>query len=449
MNNKKLKANFMRLGISLTAFSFLREKREYDRCSDIASILELEIPTYGDLLDKGQNVIFEPPKKWFTYPDGDSLRNFFEMGVYSFFLYLMVLTQKRQKDLNVSGSAKTLRSLFRFEAVPITVIDNYLSHLESREPGEAFNIFLKEILTSLMNSGDELRIIKNPDSVPPHFPDNLLNAIYRLNDDISMCYDDECYWGTIVLCGKLIETLIAYAYLTVFGKDPDEKRIPTKQRLENLKGRDVTFGVKEEKIINIISECRSAAVHGNTEIPNREEALAVGLFTRDLVRRMFHFFETCNANAFKAERFFWIGVGFLRFEAKQTDSSYEFICKSVAELELKIPGHDELLDWKVRNVIHPPDEWFTGPEGNSMKNWFYIGNISYRIFAFMLNHATLLKNERKILEEIFRRERLSIEILCRYVSDLKKGNAEAAWDRFCENSKGALSQNMLQRFTEN
>lgn len=154
-------------------------------------------------------------------------------------------------------------------------------------------------------------------------------------------------------------------------------------------------------------------------------------------------------NAGKAEKFFWVGVGFLRFEGQQTDSDYEFIRRLVAALELKVPGQDELLERKKRNnIIHPPEEWFTGPVGDSMKNFFYIGNISYRMFAFVFNQHALPENERKLLAELLRRERISIEILDRYAAALKTGDAEAAWDAFSENLREELSQVAFQQLAE-
>lgn len=293
--DRNLKAKtFFQLGVAFARFSAKPGEEEYEIIKKAAFPLGLEVPPCATLLTERGDGVAAIPEKWFDGSDKDSLKNYSRMGTLSFALFLLALGKKELHE----GAAQELRALFRAEALPEELLDGYLTDLKSGDAAATFRGFLPNFFKAVENAGrSELKIIDDPASVPPDFPEEVVKVILLLNDEISVCYRNECYWAAIALCGKLVETFIANAYRTVFKKDPDVKRVPARQMRENLRKKGVHLGDEVDTYMDIISECRNAAMHGNTRIPDRDEALAVGLFTRNLVGKIFLHFRELNSTA--------------------------------------------------------------------------------------------------------------------------------------------------------
>ena len=112
-----------------------------------------------------------------------------------------------------------------------------------------------------------------------------------------MCYKSGCYLATIVLCGKIIETVLKNAYKAIFGHDP-VKTLKSGQKVDmdfvNIRGELQDKGVLIDKGLNIQLELiyhhRSDAVHGNVKIPTLDEAKHIAGLTQDAINRIYQYF---------------------------------------------------------------------------------------------------------------------------------------------------------------
>ena len=122
--------------------------------------------------------------------------------------------------------------------------------------------------------------------------------------------------------------------------------------------------------------------------------------------------------------FFELGISFTLFSVKTDEDQYKAIRQVVSQHpsqhELKIPDYNEL---KV--VRSPPSEWFEGSDGESRRNYYRIGTLSFVIFLDAQAKEDLSDAAVQELMALFRAENIPMECLEDYIADLKAnpGNA--------------------------
>ena len=118
------------------------------------------------------------------------------------------------------------------------------------------------------------------------------NELYKTNflgtlDEIRICFDNECFIATIVLCGKILEVCLKEILSRHNVEyDPNSMVGPLikliRERVPNVYV-DPSLG----GIADIINKSRITAIHPQESIPipSRDQAIMVIFATRDVVRR--------------------------------------------------------------------------------------------------------------------------------------------------------------------
>ena len=66
-------------------------------------------------------------------------------------------------------------------------------------------------------SKDRLKFNRR-EPAPSCFEEDTLDVIAQVLEEASVCYENKCYTATIMLCGKVIETLVKNFYTPMTGK---------------------------------------------------------------------------------------------------------------------------------------------------------------------------------------------------------------------------------------
>ena len=288
--NLSEKETFFELGIAFARFSAKPDEDEHKIICKVAQRLELEIPDFSELLVElvtGGGVV-TPPREWSEGSNGRSRRNYSRIGTLSFAIFLLA---QGKKDID-EGALQELEALFRAEAIPVPSLNDYVTDLKTGNAEGAFRGFLATFSKALQSSeSDNESIFDNLSPTPSIFDDNVLTVLQSTIDEASKCYNAGCYMATIVLCGKIIETLLAHAYEWLTAENPIEKQLAF-TRIRSRLRRDHTVLLDEavDTQLRLIYQCRSAAVHGNTKIPLSDEALGVAILTQNVINIIYQYF---------------------------------------------------------------------------------------------------------------------------------------------------------------
>lgn len=291
---------FFKIGIAFSHFATKPDKEKYKIVCKIISPLKLEIPDYDELLVEQRDGVLVPPKKWFEGLEGESMRNYYRIGVLSSFLYLFNGQKKIYK-----GAVQELRVLFQAESIPTEVLDDYLTDLILGDKDDALRFqsnFLKAISKKYTESEDvntEDRLKFNAlESAPSFFQEDVVGAIDYTLEEASVCYENQCYQATIMLCGKVMEMLIKHVYKPVTKneiytiKKGEQIERTFKQMCYDLRSEGILLSRGVGERLDIIYAHRSGAAH-ESRIPSEDEAGSVALLTNDVMNRIF---EYCNTH---------------------------------------------------------------------------------------------------------------------------------------------------------
>ena len=329
-NESKAKV-FFELGRAVTRFVQKRDRYEYRMVCKFAFSLKLEVPNFDELF-KGLISSESPTAKWFA--ENDKFENYYQIGVYAESLFASYLFFLRGRDFeSINSTVERLMDLCSREDIPREILDDYVTGMKNafsvpkekeeeiyadaaavgisikaddqilmgnmRETGDAkavYSRFVQNFSKALLDNEDtepnELLEFERIDSAPSSFPKDVLDALNLTIDEVSVCYKHECNLATIGLCGKIVETLLSTAYEVVTGDDPGTRGHSALRTA--LKNRGMPLEGSLDKMLEYINACRNKAVHGNVIIPTKKEATAVGIFTQDVIDRIFRYFDTLN-----------------------------------------------------------------------------------------------------------------------------------------------------------
>ena len=291
MNSFEKKKNYFELGIAFARFSAKPDEDEHEIICKVASRLELKIPDYNELLIElvtGGGVV-GPPQEWFEGTDGESRRNYGRIGTLSFAIFLLAQGKKDISD----AAVQELMTLFQVEDIPTDILNDYLDALKTGDAAAAFRGFLAAFSKSLSSgSGSNEQIFDNVDPAPLIFDDKILQALQITINQASVCYREECYLATVVLCGKIIETLLAHAYEWLTGENPVEKQLAFNRVCNRLRqNHNVLLDDAVDNQLRLIYARRSAAIHGNTQVPTEDEAKGVAILTQNVINIIYSYFN--------------------------------------------------------------------------------------------------------------------------------------------------------------
>ena len=298
--DKKLKG-FFDLGIVFAQFSAKANEENYSRICEHAAALELALPEQDRLKDQVW-WDFVPPPDWFEGSDGGSFRNYYEMGMSSYLRFLLALPPHPNARIEqIDASVQQLTALFKVEGVPKEILDKYLTVLDMGDADEA-NAALRELVLHIhksidVNTKDRL-IFDCREPAPSCFGDDTLNAIERVLEEASVCYENKCYSSTIALCGKAIETLIKSVYKPVTGKEiytlnrkGEKIERSFKNMCNDLRTHSMLLGRGVGEQLDLIYAHRAGATHDAIRITSKDEAHGIVMLTRDVMNRMFEYFN--------------------------------------------------------------------------------------------------------------------------------------------------------------
>ncbi|MBM3199672.1 hypothetical protein FJZ53_01955 [Candidatus Woesearchaeota archaeon] len=155
----------------------------------------------------------------------------------------------------------------------------------------------KQMLNLLNQIGKELNQVKEAPvaqqldfRIPNLHPDIKEEVLADLKE-LSKCYQAECYRSAVIICGRILETILHRKYYEITGNDALEKSpgIGLGNLIAKLTEKNVKFDPGLTQQIHLINQVRISSVHKKQEpfYPTQMQAHAIILFTLDSVRKMF------------------------------------------------------------------------------------------------------------------------------------------------------------------
>jgi len=122
-------------------------------------------------------------------------------------------------------------------------------------------------------------------------PSEIRNDISADFSEVEKCYENKCYRASIIICGRLLETVLHRKYYEVTNNDILETNpgIGLGKLIAKLKEKEVFFDPGLMDQIHLINKVRIHSVHRKQEIfePTKEHTQAMILYTYDIIKRMF------------------------------------------------------------------------------------------------------------------------------------------------------------------
>lgn len=128
-------------------------------------------------------------------------------------------------------------------------------------------------------------------SPPDAFDDEVLKMLQLTVDEASVCYKHECYLATIMLCGKIIETLLAIAFQALMGKPPG-KRMPFGQIRQVLWEKGVLLNDSVDKLLDLIyTPVVYSGILLKTSFPTENQAKTIAGLTQEVINIIYAHFN--------------------------------------------------------------------------------------------------------------------------------------------------------------
>ncbi len=257
-NDRALNAKvFFNMGIAFPLFSLKPDEKVYELICQNASPLKLEVPDYDDLIAERLYGAVMPPEKWFEGPDGDLRRVYFLLtGILFLAMSLGSIKNNYFENAEIYHQAvRKLSAMFEAASIPLEIyndllayfhadldnpekkntntrkiVEEYYSYLRMCEFFKSLQVSLTDVIIERYTKSEdestkECLKFSGLESAPSCFTKDTLFAIEHMLEEASNCYKNQCYLAAIMLCGKVIETLIKTIYRPLTGKDifKDEK----------------------------------------------------------------------------------------------------------------------------------------------------------------------------------------------------------------------------------
>ena len=132
---------------------------------------------------------------------------------------------------------------------------------------------------------------KRPSFSIPGLPGEIRDEVNADLRELEKCFEGECFRSSIILCGRILETVLHRKYYDLTGRDILETSpgIGLGNLVAKLKETSFEFdpGISEQ--IHLINQVRIYSVHKKQSPfnPSREQAQAIILYTIDVVKKIF------------------------------------------------------------------------------------------------------------------------------------------------------------------
>lgn len=111
---------------------------------------------------------------------------------------------------------------------------------------------------------------------------DVLELVRRSYEEVLRCFEQSCFVASIVLCGKIVETILASSYCRTFSKDARVDRLPgIADMIKDLKRAGFQFPAGLSERMDAISKHRNLAVHGAILMPTQDEARSTIYLVKD------------------------------------------------------------------------------------------------------------------------------------------------------------------------
>lgn len=126
---------------------------------------------------------------------------------------------------------------------------------------------------------------------PPLVPDDIREEIVLDIGELEKCFNAGCFRSAVIICGRILETVLHRKYYEVTGKDILETQpgIGLGNLVAKLTEKEVSFDPGVSQQIHLINQVRVFSVHKKQTAfqPSQQQAHAILLFTLDVVNKLF------------------------------------------------------------------------------------------------------------------------------------------------------------------
>lgn len=122
-------------------------------------------------------------------------------------------------------------------------------------------------------------------------PAEILGEVRADLEEVDKCLESGCLRSAVVLCGRVLETALHRKYFEATGNDLLEKApgIGLGKVIAKLSEAEVIMDPGLTQQIHLVNQVRVFSVHKKKEVfrPSREQAEAMVLYTKDVLRKLF------------------------------------------------------------------------------------------------------------------------------------------------------------------
>ena len=196
-----------------------------------------------------------------------------------------MILNKFRKDVLNGSIADIKRSLRAVNQLVSKDNEDYLMRINS-------------LVNNMSNSKNERRdrqeILKYAERLSERkirLPSEILDEVKADLLEIDKCLENECLRSAVVLCGRVLETALHRKYYEATDNDLLEKApgIGLGKVIAKLSEANVVLDPGLTQQIHLINQIRVFSVHKKKEVfrPTREQAEAMVLYTKDVLRKLF------------------------------------------------------------------------------------------------------------------------------------------------------------------
>ncbi len=166
------------------------------------------------------------------------------------------------------------------------------------QDNEDYLMRINSLVNNMSNSKNERRdrqeILKWAEKLNEkkiRLPSEILDEVKADLMEIDKCLENSCLRSAVVLCGRVLETALHRKYFEATGNDLLEKApgIGLGKVIAKLSEAEVVLDPGLTQQIHLVNQVRVFSVHKKKEVfrPTREQAEAMVLYTKDVLRKLF------------------------------------------------------------------------------------------------------------------------------------------------------------------
>ncbi len=125
----------------------------------------------------------------------------------------------------------------------------------------------------------------------PVLPKEIKQETQANFEELLICFENNCFRSSLILCGKILEIALHRKYFEVTGKDLLEKSpdIGLGNVLAKMREANIEFDPGLAQQIHLINQLRVFSVHKKSQTfqPSKEQTKATILYTLDILNKLF------------------------------------------------------------------------------------------------------------------------------------------------------------------